>query len=188
MKVRPLYHGSMVAQGACWSIKLCSALGILLSWSLALWWAPVSQFLKPPFYCCCMPSHVDQMAQYLQCLSLGNWRSLKDTHIKALLSSIRTIGIVLPLASTVMCNGSLWRFPFFVKSLSKWEIVSSLLIDPIISFKSWEVVVVGTWIWLRRFTKLWLCLYEAMCKPHKDILACVFCNCLRTLSSSLGVC
>ena len=27
-----------------------------------------------------------------------------------------------------------------------------------------------------------------MNKPHKDILASIFCNCLRNLSSSLGVC
>ena len=107
---------------------------------------------------------------------------------KALQSSIRTIGILLPLAFIVMCNGLLWCFPFFVKSLLEQEIVSSLLIDPIITFRSWKVVVVGTWIWLRRSTKFWWCLYKAMSRPHKDILACVFYNYLRTLSSSLVVC
>ena len=72
--------------------------------------------------------------------------------------------------------------------LLELEIVSSLLIGPIIAFKSWEVVVVGTWIWLKRSTRFWRCLYKAMSKPYKNMLACVFCNCLRTLSSSLGVC
>ena len=60
--------------------------------------------------------------------------------------------------------------------------------DPIIAFRSWEVVVVLTWIWLSKFTRFCRCLYEAMSKPHKDMLACVFCNCLRTSSSSAGVC
>ena len=60
--------------------------------------------------------------------------------------------------------------------------------DPIIAFKSWEVVVVGTWIWLSMSTRFCWCLYETMSKPHKDMLACVFCSCLRTSSSSAGVC
>ena len=59
--------------------------------------------------------------------------------------------------------------------------------DPIIAFKSWEVVVVGTWIWLSMSTRFCWCLYETMSKPHKDMLACVFCSCLRTSSSSAGV-
>ena len=39
----------------------------------------------------------------------------KGHTFKALPSSIRTIGIILPLplASTIICNGSLWCFPFF---------------------------------------------------------------------------
>ena len=50
-------------------------------------------------------------------------------------------------------------------------------------------MVVGTWIWLKRSTtRFCWCLYEAMSKPHKDILACVFYSCLRTSSSSAGVC
>ena len=60
--------------------------------------------------------------------------------------------------------------------------------DPIIAFKSWEVVVVGTWIWLSMSTRFCWCLYETMSKPHKDMLACVFCSCLRTSSSLAGVC
>ena len=48
-------------------------------------------------------------------------------------------------------------------------------------------MVVGTWIWLRRSTRF-QCLYKAMSKPHKDMLAYVFCSCLRTSSSSAGVC
>ena len=60
--------------------------------------------------------------------------------------------------------------------------------DPIIVFRSWEVVIVGTWIWLRRSTRFCRCLYEAMSNPHKDILACVFCSCLRTSSSLTRVC
>ena len=60
--------------------------------------------------------------------------------------------------------------------------------DPIIAFRSWEVVVVGTWIWLRRSTRFGRCLYEAMSKPHKDMLAWVFHSCLRTSSSSASVC
>ena len=43
--------------------------------------------------------------------------------------------------------------------------------DPIIAFRSWEVVIMGTWIWLRRSTKFRRCLYEAMSKPYKDMLA-----------------
>ena len=60
--------------------------------------------------------------------------------------------------------------------------------DPIIAFRSWEVVVVRTWIWLSKSTRFCRCLYEAMSKPYKDMLACVFCSCLRTSSSSAGVC
>ena len=60
--------------------------------------------------------------------------------------------------------------------------------DPIIAFRSWEVVVMRTWIWLRRSTWFRRCLYEAMSKPYKDILACVSCSCLRTSSFSVGVC
>ena len=59
--------------------------------------------------------------------------------------------------------------------------------DPIIAFRSWEVMVVGTWIWLSKSTRFCRCLYEAMSKPHKDMLACVFYSCLRTSSSSAGV-
>ena len=59
--------------------------------------------------------------------------------------------------------------------------------DPIIAFKSWEVVVVGTWIWLSKSTRFCRCLYEAISKTYKDILACVFCSCLRTSSSSAVV-
>ena len=59
--------------------------------------------------------------------------------------------------------------------------------DPIIAFRSWEIVVVGTWIWLSKSTRFCQRLYEAMSKPHKDMLACVFCSCLRTSSSSAGV-
>ena len=60
--------------------------------------------------------------------------------------------------------------------------------DPIIAFRSWEVVVFGTWIWLRNSTRFCRCLYEAMSKPHKDMLAYVFCSYLRTSSSSASVC
>ena len=60
--------------------------------------------------------------------------------------------------------------------------------DLIIAFKSWEVVVVGTWIWLSRSTRFCRCLYKAISKPHKDMLACVFCSCLRTSSSSASIC
>ena len=57
-----------------------------------------------------------------------------------------------------------------------------------IAFRSCEVVVVETWIWLSRSTRFCRCLYEAMSKPHKDMLACVFYSCLRTSSSLPGVC
>ena len=60
--------------------------------------------------------------------------------------------------------------------------------DPIIAFRSWEVVVVGTWIWLSKSTRFCRCLYKAMSKPHKDMLVCIFCSCLRTSSSLAGVC
>ena len=49
-------------------------------------------------------------------------------------------------------------------------------------------MVVGTWIWLKRSTRFWRCLYKTISKPHKDMLPCVFCSCLRTSSSSVGVC
>ena len=57
-----------------------------------------------------------------------------------------------------------------------------------ITFRSWEVVVVGTWIWLSKSTRFFRCLYEAMSKHHKDILACVFCSYLRTSFSPTSVC
>ena len=60
--------------------------------------------------------------------------------------------------------------------------------DPIIAFRSWEVVVVGTWIWLSKSTRFYRYLNEARSKSHKGMLSCVFCSCLRTLSSSVGVC
>ena len=60
--------------------------------------------------------------------------------------------------------------------------------DSIIAFRSWEVVVVRTWIWLSKSTRFCQCLYEAIRKPYKDMLACVFCNYLMTSSSSVGVC
>ena len=41
----------------------------------------------------------------------------REHTFKALLSFIKTIGILFPLASTVICNGSLWCFPFLVRSL-----------------------------------------------------------------------
>ena len=41
---------------------------------------------------------------------------------------------------------------------------------------------------MSKSTRFCWCLYEAMSKPHNDILACVFCNCLKTSSSSAGVC
>ena len=112
----------------------------------------------------------------------------KGHTFKALLSFTKTIGILFPMSSTVIRNRSLWCFPFLVRSLSEYEVMSSLLIDPIVAFRSWEVMVIGTWIWLSRSTRFCRCLYEAMSKPHKDMLAYVFCSCLRTSSSSVGVC
>ena len=39
--------------------------------------------------------------------------------------------------------------------------------DLIIAFRSWEVVVVETWIWLSKSTRFCQCLYEAMSNPIK---------------------
>ena len=88
----------------------------------------------------------------------------------------------------MICKGSLWCFPFLVLIFVRIGNGEFLIDGPNHSIQILGGCGCRTWIWLSKFTRFCWCLYEAMSKPYKDMLACVFYSCLRTSSSSASVC